>query len=65
MFLPDSVEQESTHYFTVCLTVPVTTEEKEPCLTSYGIVHESHEAMTDHWAAEPVDNRLTATQEHV
>lgn len=31
--------QESTLQPTVCLTVPATTEETKPCLTSYGIVH--------------------------
>lgn len=45
--------QESTHWLTVCLTVPAETEETKPCLTSYGIVHESYEVMderrhTDH-----------------
>lgn len=39
--------QESTLWLTVCLTVPATTEETEPCLTSYSPAHESYEAMTD------------------
>lgn len=35
--------QESTHYLPVCLTVPATAEETEPCLTSCGNVRESYE----------------------
>lgn len=51
--------QESTHEFTVCLTVPATTEEAEPCPTSDGIVRESHEAMTDQRSTDRSATRPT------
>lgn len=47
LFCLTQFEQESTNQLTVCLTVPATTEEAAPCLTSYGIVHESCKEMTD------------------
>lgn len=44
--------QESFLYLTVCLTIPVTTEEAEPCPTPYGVVHESYKEMMDQWRAD-------------
>lgn len=58
---------QETHELTVCLTVPATTQETEPCLTSYGIVRASYEAMTDHEAKSPAagEKSPTANREHV
>lgn len=47
LFFLTQFGQESTHWLTVCLTVSATTGETEPCLTSYGIVRESYEAISD------------------